>query len=253
MINLLKQLKINSSILSLEQDLKNNKDCSIFGFNFGEKTWAVNSLKKPVLFITCNKDFGDKLYSQFLSMGLNTFNAMFLPQSATFNLYSTSESLKELNLALSALQNNKLDVLIASPEILLKKFPKISSNLITFEVGKTFNFENLTTELINSGYKRVDEVETQGDFSLKGETLDICAYNEENIVRVTFFDEEVEKIKLLSIEDYSTLNTLNEFTLYKSSSFSGLNKQNIINNIEKALLIEQKKTITRKLPKTCCA
>ena len=52
MLNLLKLLKTNSNVLNLEQDLKNNKDCSVFGFNFGEKTWLVNSLKKTVLYIT---------------------------------------------------------------------------------------------------------------------------------------------------------------------------------------------------------
>ena len=243
MINLLKKLKINSNVLSLEQDLSLNRDCSLFGFNFGEKTWLVNSLKKPVLYITTSGELAGRLYSQFASMGLKAKEAMFLPLDCNFNLYSKNEASENLILALSEIQNNNLDVLIASPEILLKKLPlKDNKNSgLRIKVGDSLSIKSLTEKLALFGYTRQEEIETKGNFTVKGDSLSVLDYDNGVIYKIEFFDDEIEKIKVLSKDDYSTLNTENEINILPNNLFDSSNFDEILERIDKELLIEKKK------------
>ncbi|MBQ8430935.1 MAG: transcription-repair coupling factor, partial [Clostridia bacterium] len=67
-------------------------------------------------------------------------------------------------------------------------------NVVNFKVGNTYNLENVVAGFINAGYKRVDAVEQVGEFSVRGDLIDIFAPNHSQPIRINFFDDEIETI-----------------------------------------------------------
>ena len=168
---------------------------------------------------------------------------MFLPLDCNFNLYSKNEASENLISALWDIQNNNLDILIASPEILLKKLPlKNNKNSgLRLKVGDSLSIKSLTEKLALFGYTRVDEIETKGDFTVKGDSLSILDYDKGVVYKIEFFDEEIEKIKVLSKEDYSILNTVNEINIVPNNLFLSSEYSNILEKIDIELKQEKKK------------
>jgi len=69
---------------------------------------------------------------------------------------------------------------------------------IRFETGSIFEPTKLSTELVDLGYRRTERVEAPGEFSFKGSILDIFSPGQDVPVRVDFFDEEVESIRIFN-------------------------------------------------------
>ena len=66
---------------------------------------------------------------------------------------------------------------------------------ITFEVGKQFDLDKLTADLVVMGYSREDSVEGAGQFAIRGGILDIFPPGSDNPYRIEFFDNETDSIR----------------------------------------------------------
>ena len=105
----------------------------------------------------------------------------------------------------------KIDVLIVLPEVLLYKFPKKISteNCLNLEKNKEYNFNGFQQKLIKFGYKKCEKVEKIGDFSVKGDILDVFLVGNEYPTRFDFFGDTLEKIysfdfDMEKLEDFET-------------------------------------------------
>ncbi|MDE1549316.1 transcription-repair coupling factor [Jeotgalibaca caeni] len=76
-----------------------------------------------------------------------------------------------------------------------------------FKENEEADFENLPAQLVAMGYTREDMVAAPGEFSVRGDIIDIYALNEENPVRIDFFGSEVDRIRFF---DPSTQKSLGE-------------------------------------------
>jgi len=65
----------------------------------------------------------------------------------------------------------------------------------TIEPGANLTIEQLTGELVRLGYARVPQVEMEGQFSRRGDILDLFAVSAEMPVRIEWFGDELEKIR----------------------------------------------------------
>ena len=95
---------------------------------------------------------------------------------------------------------------------------EFKSLCIDFELGKTFNLEKLTEDLVVMGYSREDSVEGAGQFAIRGGILDIFPVGNENPYRIEFFDDETDSIRefdtytqrSLDKIDFARVTTANE-------------------------------------------
>jgi transcription-repair coupling factor (superfamily II helicase) len=83
-------------------------------------------------------------------------------------------------------------------------------------VGETRNLERLAEEMAQAGYQPMDLVDVPGTFSRRGGILDIFPPNQEHPLRLEFFGDEIESIRLFSPEDQRSFRTLSEVSTIPS-------------------------------------
>ena len=78
-----------------------------------------------------------------------------------------------------------------------------------FEVGESYHQKSMLLRLVEMGYKRNDSFFDRGDFRVNGEVVDIYpAYSEDEVVRLEFFGDELEKITILDSIDKKPIRNL---------------------------------------------
>lgn len=111
--------------------------------------------------------------------------------------------------------SGQTNVLLVLPCSALVKFDVESFlNPIKLTTGKEYNIEKLTSFLAQNGYERVELVETAGQFALRGDILDIFLPNQENPVRIEFFDELIEKISYFDLQNMKNQGSLQYISVF---------------------------------------
>lgn len=121
--------------------------------------------------------------------------------------------------ALSALANNEECIVIITAGAAMQRLPYVASfkkARLSLEVGMTFEYEELRTNLVNMGYKRSDQVETQGEFSIRGSIIDIYPLNDDPI-RLDFFDDEIESIRYFDSATQRSKTSIQHVNIYPAT------------------------------------
>jgi transcription-repair coupling factor (superfamily II helicase) len=80
----------------------------------------------------------------------------------------------------------------------------------TLRLNEAIDLEELSTWLVDHGYKRVDAIEMPGEFSRRGGIIDIFSSDAEDPVRIEFFGDEVESLRPFSVGSQRSLSSLKE-------------------------------------------
>ena len=113
-------------------------------------------------------------------------------------------AMSEFLSALYDFATGEIDVLLVSVEALFQKSPTkqdLLDNVLNLKKDNSYNFKQLVQSLIQMGYNRVEFASRQGQFSLKGDILEIFAINHKNLIRLEFFDEQIERISIVTVEE----------------------------------------------------
>ena len=196
---LLKKVELysNNSISGLGATAK-----SFLVWYFAKKT------NRPILFLTSNitraVDFQNKI-----SVLEEDFSQFFEPQeNSPYQLvYSNPQTYKNQLQLLKKFQTGDNKLLIMNAQSLLQLYSSEkfqNENALTFEKKKEFDFSNILEKLIEMGYKRESMVSAVGEFSLRGDILDIYPTNDEPI-RIEFWGDEIESIRYFNINSQKTV------------------------------------------------
>lgn len=120
-----------------------------------------------------------------------------------------------------------------------------------FKKSDRYDFDDLVKLLIAAGYKREAEVESRGDFSLRGGILDVFPVCEDDIVRIEFFDDEVDTIRLVDTESRLSKEYVEEASIFPSEELildSNI-REHIISKIESELSKTEEKEYNKKFKK----
>ena len=92
--------------------------------------------------------------------------------------------------------------------------------MLVLKEGMTLDHKNLLMKLVDMQYKRNDMEPARGTFRVRGDNIDIFpTYTKEEGIRLEFFDDELEKIKIFDVVTGKTINqktviTINPATLF---------------------------------------
>lgn len=116
-------------------------------------------------------------------------------------------------------QNNLQEkgIFIVTQRALQTPVPKpeyIKSLLFLISKGDAFDPVTLAERLVKQGYTRVPRVSVRGEFTLRGEVLDIFMPGEQYAHRIVFDFDSVEQIKLFDPETQSSVSSLNQILVY---------------------------------------
>ena len=113
---------------------------------------------------------------------------------------------------------------------------------LTFEVGQKCNLSEVLSLLTTGGYERIETVEGQGQFALRGGILDIAPLDGE-AVRIEFFDEEVDSIRTFDLETQKSISSQNKVLVSPAMEYIVTNEE--LGELRFAIRAEARKTIGR--------
>ncbi len=182
----------------------------------------ANSFNKKVLFVTLNEQSALK-YQKDLDSVFN-LESKILPfqeinpyEDVDRNYYIYEEQVNVLNGAACG----EHSIVLAPVRALLEKFPdKNFYNKNSFEIKKDdeIDYSKITEKLVSLGYKRVPMVMDAGEFSIKGDILDIFTLYS-SPVRIEFFADTVEDIRMFDPNTQKSFKKLDKIRVYPLHKF----------------------------------
>ena len=109
---------------------------------------------------------------------------------------------------------------------------KIEKNIVHISMDDSLDLEQVQRKLSNMGYERVSQVDMCGQYSVRGEIIDIFPATEETPVRIDLWDEEIDSIKYFDVESQRSIDGIDEITIYPVTEYI-LEKEEIERGIEK--------------------
>ncbi|MDA3969340.1 excinuclease ABC subunit UvrB [Helicobacter ibis] len=234
---------------------------TLIGVTGSGKTFSmahiIEKLQMPTLIMTHNKTLAAQLFSEFKGFFPKNHVEYFISH---FDYYQPEAYIprQDLFIEKDSKINDELERLRLSATTSLLAFDdtivvaSVSANyglgnpseylemIESFEVGKSYNQKSLLLRLVDMGYKRNDAFFDRGDFRVNGEVIDIYpAYNEDEVVRLEFFGDELENIFILDSIDKKNIDRKDTFVLYAANPFIvGENKlKSAIKSIEEELAL----------------
>ena len=129
------------------------------------------------------------------SLSIFKFNTvLFAPQ---FLLMERGEEDIYVQEAFSKIVQGEADVVVTTP--LSDRFfvpDSFEDEKLEFNVNEYYQISSIIASLVRSGYRKVPIVRDPGEFSLRGDILDIGTFIPGKGVRLEFFDEELEQLNL---------------------------------------------------------
>ena len=95
----------------------------------------------------------------------------------------------------------------------------LQENVITLHVGQKLDRNMLLRNLVTALYVRNDMDLQRGNFRVKGDTVDIAMAYSEVVLRVTFWDDEIDAIEEVDAVTFDRLARFEEYKLYPANLF----------------------------------
>ncbi len=170
-------------------------------------------------------------------------NIAFLPdQIKTSNKGENTIFSFFINDVLTKINNNQHNIFITTPEGIKTEFPNnqfMAKNSHILKINKEIDREDFEDILIEFGYKREDMVLYPKDFCVKGSIIDFYPPDKSHPIRLEFFDNEIESIRVFDIEDQISIEHLKKYTLMPpaDSSIAQNNSTHLFDLLPKDLMI----------------
>lgn len=109
---------------------------------------------------------------------------------------------------------------------------KFYDNILKFGLDSEYDLENVSNRLVSMGYSREDEVFEKGQFALRGGILDVFSPQNENPVRIEFFDTQVDSIREFDPMTQRSIDGFDEAVVMPCSELAGYDRAGLIKKLE---------------------
>ena len=198
---------------------------------------VIANVNKPTLILSHNKTLAAQLYEEM--KGFFPSNAVeyyvsyydyyqpeaYLPSTDTYieKDLAINEEIDRLRLrAVSALLSGRKDVIVVSSVSCIYGMGSpvaLHENVIEIHRGQILDRNELLRKLVAALYVRNDLELKRGCFRVKGDTVDIAMAYNEAILRITFWDDEIDFIEELDSETMMRMASFEEYKLYPANLF----------------------------------
>lgn len=131
----------------------------------------------------------------------------------------SSQGVRERIQTLKDIAQDDVDIVVTSVDSLLQLFPKrelVEKFCISIEKEQVISPIDIATKLALAGYKRQGLAQEIGDFSLRGDVLDVYDISG-TAYRISFFDELVENITAIDPQSMLALNAVDKICITPTS------------------------------------
>ena len=109
--------------------------------------------------------------------------------------------------SLYLIATKKVSFAVCPVQAIMQLYPAIDEyqkGCFTLEVGKSYDLDEITEKLVFAGYRREAQISDVGRFSLRGDILDVWSVAEDYPLRIEFFGDEVESIRIISADSHTS-------------------------------------------------
>jgi excinuclease ABC subunit B len=198
---------------------------------------VIANIGRPTLILSHNKTLAAQLYEEM--KGFFPDNAVeyyvsyydyyqpeaYLPSSDTYieKDLAINEDIDKLRLsAVSALLSGRKDVIVVSSVSCIYGMggpTAMANSVIGVKRGDTIERNMFLRKLVDALYIRNDIDLVRGTFRVKGDTVDIAMAYSDNILRITWWDDEIDSIEELDSVTFHRLASFEEYQIYPANLF----------------------------------
>lgn len=219
---------------------------------------VIANVGKPTLVLSHNKTLAAQLYQEMKSFFPE--NAVeyyvsyydyyqpeaYLPTTDTYieKDLAINDEIDKLRLgAVSALLSGRKDVIVVSSVSCIYGMggpTAMQENIIKIKKGQQLDRNEFLRQLVDALYVRNDIELQRGNFRVKGETVDIFMAYSDNVLRVTWWDDEIDSIEEVDSLTYHRLVSFDAYEIYPANLFVTTKEQT-----EKAIRMIQDDLVVR--------
>lgn len=230
------------AIKQLTEGIKQGEPAQVLlGVTGSGKTFTmanvIANIGRPTLILSHNKTLAAQLYEEMKGFFPN--NAVeyyvsyydyyqpeaYMPSSDTYieKDLAINEDIDKLRLsAVSALLSGRKDVVVVSSVSCIYGMggpTAMSNSIISIRRGQTIDRNEFLRKLVEALYLRNDIDMKRGNFRVKGDTVDVSMAYSDNILRITWWDDEIDSIEELDSETYQRIDSFEEYQIYPANLF----------------------------------
>lgn len=130
------------------------------------------------------------------------------------NISQNKEDITGINIRLlDILKNQEQFILFVNLQITLDVFFE-KVKFLSFEIKKEYSFPQILDFLVENGYENSYLIEKKGQYSRRGDILDIFPPDLENPVRLEFFGDELESIRFFDIDSQISVEKIKKIKIF---------------------------------------
>ena len=217
------------------------KEQTLLGATGTGKTFTIanviNNIDKPVLVLAHNKTLAGQLYSELKKLFPNNRVEYFIsyydyyqPEAyvPSKDMYiekdaSINDEIDEMrHAATSSILERRDTIIVASVSCIygIGDPDDYANSMITLRVGEAYGRNHLLEQLVEMQYTRSTYEFIRGSFRVKGDNVDIIPASEHaKGIRVSFFDDEIEKISAFDVASGKTITNLKFISIFPATHF----------------------------------
>lgn len=198
---------------------------------------VIANAGKPTLILSHNKTLAAQLYEEM--RGFFPHNAVsyyvsyydyyqpeaYLPTTDTYieKDLAINEEIDKLRLqAVTALLSGRKDVIVVSSVSCIYGMGgpvSLEQSIIRVRRGERLDRNEFLRQLVAALYVRNDIDPQRGNFRVKGDTVDVFLPYSDEVIRVTWWDDEIDSIESLDGQTYHRLESMEEYYIYPANLF----------------------------------
>ena len=214
---------------------------TLLGVTGSGKTFTVanviEEVQRPTLVLAHNKTLAAQLYSEFKQFFPNNAVEYFvsyydyyqpeayIPVSGVYieKDLSINEEIEKMRLSTtSSLLSGRRDVLVVASVSCLYGIGnpvEFQKNVITLERDQIISRTKLLHQLVQSLYSRTEAEFKNGNFRIKGDTVDVFPGYSDNAFRIHFFGDEIEEIEAFDPYSNEVIERYDRLNIYPANMF----------------------------------
>ncbi|HHA7143370.1 TPA: transcription-repair coupling factor [Streptococcus pneumoniae] len=226
MVTLLDLFSENDQIKKWHQNLTDKKRQLILGLSTSTKALAIaSSLEKEDRIVLLTSTYGEAegLVSDLISILGEELVYPFLVDDAPmveFLMSSQEKIISRVEALRFLTDSSKKGILvcnIAASRLILPSPNAFKDSIVKISVGEEYDQHAFIHQLKENGYRKVTQVQTQGEFSLRGDILDIFEMSQLEPCRIAFFGDEIDGIRSFEVETQLSKENKTELTIFPAS------------------------------------
>ncbi|HGQ1060520.1 TPA: transcription-repair coupling factor [Streptococcus pneumoniae] len=226
MVTLLDLFSENDQIKKWHQNLTDKKRQLILGLSTSTKALAIaSSLEKEDRIVLLMSTYGEAegLVSDLISILGEELVYPFLVDDAPmveFLMSSQEKIISRVEALRFLTDSSKKGILvcnIAASRLILPSPNAFKDSIVKISVGEEYDQHAFIHQLKENGYRKVTQVQTQGEFSLRGDILDIFEISQLEPCRIKFFGDEIDGIRSFEVETQLSKENKTELTIFPAS------------------------------------